>query len=329
MQTVEVLDSKGIKYEELKAALVPQKDRREMVLVFDRKKIPDAWYGSKVQEQVLPLLSAMGSHSVLQGDYIGIVGREEAQRHDLMQYLNIANPSDYQHSNQYFLVYVNNLSETMVGTLHEGLSGYQPYVGYVDMSMPSRLKIYLSSVLPATYILHKKTVIMPHEPDRPNTEDINMHGLQLESCGLIPRSLQDDLFGVFLTYKIERPVLAGFESDTELSLNAISEQPSQLNGFNVRLDVEKLGYLMGQKDGAMKRLGLLNASAEEITSLIQDKLRSNYLYNLRVSKGETHETVLFNVLIDIVARDTGTHHQAVVALEYLSDTSTVRVVTFY
>ena len=40
-----VLNSNGIKYEGLRGALTPSKDRRELLLVFDTKKIDNSFYG--------------------------------------------------------------------------------------------------------------------------------------------------------------------------------------------------------------------------------------------------------------------------------------------
>ena len=65
----EVLSAKGISYDALRPALVPNQKRREVALVFDTTAIDDSWYGGRIFERYMPLFKATGSHSVLAGDY--------------------------------------------------------------------------------------------------------------------------------------------------------------------------------------------------------------------------------------------------------------------
>ena len=57
------LQSEGIDYRELKAALVPAKKKREAA-------IPDAWYPLPVFEKLLQYLDRKSVNSVLMGDFI-------------------------------------------------------------------------------------------------------------------------------------------------------------------------------------------------------------------------------------------------------------------
>ena len=66
----EALALKGIRYDELKTALVPDRKRGEMALVFDTLAIDDGWYGMPVFRRLIPLFSRDSNHSVLAGDYI-------------------------------------------------------------------------------------------------------------------------------------------------------------------------------------------------------------------------------------------------------------------
>src|ERR1700744_5219361 len=44
---VDALALKGLRYEDLKSALIPDRTRREIALVFDTKAITSSWYGYK------------------------------------------------------------------------------------------------------------------------------------------------------------------------------------------------------------------------------------------------------------------------------------------
>ena len=70
------LSKKGISYDDLKTALVPTQNRREVALVFNTMAIKSAWYGREVMAQVIPLLNKESSHSVLAGDYLDRPGQE-------------------------------------------------------------------------------------------------------------------------------------------------------------------------------------------------------------------------------------------------------------
>lgn len=64
-RTVTLLASKGVQYSELKNALTPQPDRREVALIFDTQSMTESWYGLPIHRRVLPLLHRKSSRSVL------------------------------------------------------------------------------------------------------------------------------------------------------------------------------------------------------------------------------------------------------------------------
>ncbi len=326
-QVNEVLAAKGITYSELKSGLVPSISRQEAAFVFDSLQIADGWYGRKVYEQILPLFGRKSTHSVLAGDFLGYSVDQHDLRKELLQNLRGANPFEYRNSAQFFIVYVNNLSPSMVAGWHDRLSSYTPYVGYVDMTFSSLLKVLFSTMLGSDFLLHRGIAIVGHEDDRDNTEDVDPAMHPFEESGLRFRSLQSYLFEVFLSYKIERPVLPGFETDTEFSVNAISPTTTQFVGVEVRLDASKLGYLLAKKSGSLKRLGLLEASCDEIEGIIRKKLTSNYIYNL--THDEDYDTFKFNIIIEVKSRTSIDRHRVLVALKYLPSESSVRVITLY
>src|SRR5437764_1107441 len=81
------------------------------------------------------------------------------------------------------------------------------------MNFDSYLKTHLSTVLVRLAIKHKGVVLMGHEDDRDDTEDVNMSGYAWEENGYVCRSIQGLLFGIFLSYKIERAVFGNFQAD--------------------------------------------------------------------------------------------------------------------
>ena len=139
-------------------------------------------------------------------------------------------------------------------------------------------------------------------------------------------SLQEMYFSIFLAFKIERPSFKGFQIDTELALNAISDEVALFEYFTVLLDEAKHGYLINEKLGKLKKAGLEAADREYIAALIQSQLSANYIYNL--SYLEDHNVMKFNIMLE-VQRSTGYPTRMTAVLEYLPAKQVLRVITLH
>lgn len=331
-QTEQVLLSKGINYNDLKTALTPNSQKREIVLVFDTTQIPDAWYGLPIHSRIIPLIPKESNHSMLAGDYIGDEKMQGKLCRMLSDEINLANNSEieYLHSSQFYFVYFNNVTDAAIATFHTGLSDYKPYVGFVDVTFSSPLKTYISTILVNIGIKHRNFIITGHEDDVDNNENRNMSGYPYEENRFICKSLQSSLFDLFLSYKIERPVFPGFETDTEFSLNAVNPTLMPLANFSIRVDAEKFEYLLKNKTGSLKRAGLIESTPKNLETLIQEKISSNYLYNL--SHDKQHGTTKFDILLELQIKDSSSETSTIkimVALEYIPDEKCLRLITLY
>jgi hypothetical protein len=187
-----------------------------MALVFDTLVIDNSWYGLEVFRRLIPLFSRDSNHSVLAGDYIDTGAGQELLFEAIQSAVTLTRHVDYRHSSQFYIIYINNQTDRMVRRFHEGLCGWAGYVGYADTTYSSPFKTLLSTMLVNAFIKHRKTIIKGHEDDRPNEEDVNMSSYPFEEHGYTCHSVQSQLEGTLLSYKIERPVFPGFESDTEV-----------------------------------------------------------------------------------------------------------------
>ena len=323
--TVEILNEKGISYQELRTALVPRTNRFEAGFIFDTQDIKSNWYGLKVMEQILPLLDIKSNHSVLCGDLLG--DNQEFIFDVLEETLILSRSLDFVHGSALYCVYINNLSETGLNRINEMLSKFLPYVGYIPGTFSSRAKVYLSTILVNSFLKNGKKIIMGHEDDRSNTENINLVGYPFEDFGMVPYSLQSMYFGVLLSYKIERPVFKGFESDTELSLNAISTQILSLDDFDIEIEDAKHEYLKSQKGGKLEKAGIESLDKIELSNLIRSKVSASYIYNL--SYLHEHDVSKFNVMLEIPKNDGGYPTRVVAALEYKPAKKLLRVITMH
>jgi hypothetical protein len=224
-------------------------------------------------------------------------------------------------------VYINNLTETMVRRFDNGLSDYPAYVGIADTSYRSAFKHYLAMMLVKSFIKHSGVIIQGHEPDREPSEDVNMNGYPFEENGYRCRSVPDDLMGLLLSYKIELPVVPGFEGDTEFSLNAVSQTPMAISEFNVEVEEAKLQYLRTAKAGSLQRAGLQSTSADELGQLIRSKISGSYIYSMSVNAD--YNVTKFNVIIELPAVGDRPPTRLLAALEYQPERKTLRLITLY
>jgi hypothetical protein len=318
---------KGIAYEKLKSALVPDRKRKEIALVFDTRAIASNWYGLDVFERLIPLFDKTSNHSILVGDYLDRSGQEAALLHAMQQAVHLIRDVEYHHPTQFYIVYINNLTDAMIETFHTGLKQYPGYVGFADTTYSSNFKIFLSTMLVNLGIKHGRIVIQGHEPDRDKNEDVNTCGYPFESAGYLCRSLSSDLMGVLLSYKIERPVFDGFEVDTEFSLNAISTTPLLLDDFDIEVTEAKLAYIKDAKAGSAERAGIDAMSVDDLAELIKRKVAANYIYNLGFNA--IHNVAKFNIMIELPSQAQEHLTRLLAALEYQPNKSTLRLITLY
>lgn len=323
---VSILNKKQITYQDLKSALIPS-DKNEIAFVFDSLQIKNAWYGLPVMSAILPLLDKNSSNSVLVGDYIGenhMAGRLHAT---FFENIKSVRKIDYQHHSQFYIVYINNLSDKMVETLNHGLKPFKPYVGYFDLTYSSFIKTYISTILVRLFIKNKMTIIQRHEDDRSNDENINISGYPFEENGYTCKSIQSIYYSLFLSYKIERQVFDGFQSDTTFSINAITDNVFDITDFKLLVEEKKLPYLLKEKADNMERAGIANLTIKEIELLIKEKISSNYIYNLTFLKA--HKTLKFNILIETTRTDSNKPFKLTVGLEYKPTEKTLRLITMF
>lgn len=326
-QVVEVLKTKKVNYSELKGCLTPNPDRYEIVLVFDTNQIESSFYGYEVFQELIPLFDRRSSYSVLCGDYIDRINNQEKLYQELVSSITLLKGCDYVHSSQFYFVYLNNISNEILKNFNEGLREYAPYIGFIDVSYSSFMKTYVSVTLCNDFIKNKNTIIMGHEDDRDESENVNMCGYPFEENGYRCVSLSSSLFGVFLSYKIERQVYTDFSRDTEFAINSISKNVLAIEDFSIHIDDKKLTYLIENKTGKLKKAGLIHFTTEELEDLIRQKISSNYIYNLTHIK--KHSTTKFNIIIEKYVEDTDEIVKLTVALEYMPSSKVLRLITIF
>ena len=323
--TVEILASKGIAYEELRAVPVPRRDRHDRALVFNYSKFDTDRYGRAVAHRLLPLPRENSSHSFLFGDWLH-GERRDRQFDNWLEgspgAIGTVNPDlAHERHSPYYFAYVYNLTDADAIRIDQGFKAHPAYLGSLDLDFDSPVKSYLSTFLIRDFIKHRKVIIKGHEDDRDPAEDYNLSLFDFDQVGLTVRSLPLTYYGVLLSYKIERMYWPQ-EADRRFSLNALTPASRMIDAFAVQLDEAKWNYLQTQKRGSLKRAGMAGLNAEGIAGRIREKVDGSYIY--RLARATNGETLKFNVMIEAVPRV-----RIECALEYLPERGLLLVITLY
>jgi len=320
------LSDKKINYQDLKNCLVPSTNRNEIALVFDRTKINSFSYGQEVISQIIPLFDLQSCHSIMHGDYIGDHNKDKMS---LLFFENIISQKSiiYIENNQFYIVYINNLSDRMIQSFNEGLYQFGAYVGYFNLTYSSILKTYLSFILVNAFIKNKTTIISSQDEDSDPTETDNSSLYDFNNKGLVYKSIPSRYFDLFLTYKIEREVFEGFKSDSEFSINAVTVNVLDISDFNIKISPEKFQYLFREKAGTLHPVGITDLEINDLELLIRERINKNYLYNLTFNK--QFNTLKFNIVLEFKRNDNKRKMKLLLAFEYLPNDKILRLITMY
>lgn len=319
------LQAKGIEYSKLKSALIPvHKDKKEVAFIFDSSLIQNNWYGNVAFQSILPALNKESTYSILCGDIIADTIPLEISKEIFFENLAQFHPTAFKHSTQYYVIYINNLSDAQFEAIIDALSSLAFFVGYADMTFSSRLKTILAYSLVHLGIKYKDMMILQHEADREDTENVNNCGYDFENYGFSVKSINNMYYGLFLSYKIE--ALFADPEDLKYSMNAIYSNVASAFELPVSVLEKKLLYLKEKKAAIMEKLGLQDYSTEELAHLIKDCIRRSYFYNLEYL--EEYNVPKFNISLELKTLE-GKMRKVLVALKYSPANMGLELITMY
>ncbi|WGG52109.1 hypothetical protein [Rugamonas sp. DEMB1] len=326
-----ILKAKGVNYDDLRTALTPQTNKHEAAFLFDEKRCdPKRIPGVDAADALFKLLPPKTTHSILGGELID--DQDRFARVLLDEVAVIARDLNFEHPCFCYVLYVNNLSDKARAEIHEGLKDHPGYLGYVPCTYASLAKTFVSMHLVNLAIKHKNMVILGHEDDRPNNDNVNLHLHDYAALGLKIRSVQDMYFGAFLSYKPEHMLLGESDDDLEIALRAMSKEVVSLSDCNVLIEESKFQYLTSEKLGKLELAGVAGITKNELEEAIRSKLRSNYLYSLdwrdfpATEESASYHGSFFNILLEF-SRRVGDPERVTVGLEYIPAIRLVRVIT--
>lgn len=183
-------------------------------------------------------------------------------------------------------------------------------------------KHYLSTILIRNFIKDRHQIIAQDE----DTGYHNPTWYPFEEYGFKCKAINSIYYGIFLSYKIERPASLS-EEDIRFSLNAVSRAVFKLVEFKLVIEEPKLQYLLTKKKDNLERAGLLNLSLEELQDQVKSRINTNYIFNLCFLP--EFNTIKFNIMLEISQNRGYKQMKFIVALEYRADDKILRLITMF
>lgn len=283
-EMVSILESKGILYEKLRGVLTPphKSNRKEFVFCFDSEKVKSSWYGNVIMKEILPLINKQRNHAILQGDFCVPIEYNEVAFYCLKETLILSDELTSGYCGQYFLVYINNLTQEEIDILLKGLVLFKGFVGYADMTYSNSLKDIIAYYLGQSCLQLKQKMLLFHEDDRSNEEDVNLIGYPYKEYGFEYQSIQEYYYSFFLEYKIESRRVD--KSDLLFSLNAISNRPEPFDDYEILVDSSKFEYIKKKNVSSIEASGIDKMTEDGFKEFLQEQIKYSYLYNLEINK---------------------------------------------
>lgn len=316
---------KRIEYSDLKNALIPvHKDKKEFALIFDTTLISDSFYGYVIFNSLLPLLCKSSTNSILCGDLFPFNLPIEVCREIIFENTVQVNETSFKHPTQYHVIYINNSSVTQMTFIIKELKKLDFFIGYSDMTFSSRFKTLLANTLVPKMIKNKNVIILSHEEDIDDSENINNTSFDFESHGFEYKSINSLYYYLFLSYKIES--LFADQVDLTYGMRAIKSNISNILDLSIRVSNEKLLYLNQKKHEVLFNLGLIDYTNEDLQELIFNSIKKGYFYNLHFL--EEYNVPKFNVSLELMTTD-GKKRKALVSLKYSETDNLFEFITMY
>ena len=156
-------------------------------------------------------------------------------------------------------------------------------------------------------------------------ENVNIWDYPFEENNFKCVSINERIFNVFLSYKIETLIVD--DMDIGFSFNALFPKFESITQIMLKIDDNKWYKYLTDKDkgkGAiLEKVGYSPNQKDKFIREVYDKICNNYLYNLRQNE---YGDLLFNVCIELQTEDKHIR-KTTVALKYIPENGEMYIIT--
>lgn len=326
-KTKEQLKKFGVTYDRFKNTLVPNKDKHDVCFIFDsHRTINPVSYGAEIFSHIAPEIMKIQNAAFFYGDILCGHSREAQirMRAEFYNRINRADRIDFEHSRQYFAVYINNLSAKTIEIINKNLDSCVSYVGFADLTFSCFLKDVIASCIGQGFIKIGNKIFV----STPYDDMDNGHGYMPFDCDQYPVEIfgvEDIYFGSFLSYKIQRRYVDADNEDQLLGLNAVTTTPTILAGYDIEIEDKKYYYIMNEKGDSLSITGLNTMTKNELIDTLKNQINTNYIFNVKFSK--EFDCLKFATLIEIYCESIRRKYLAVFQVD--KEKRALRLISMY
>ncbi|HWT39975.1 MAG TPA: hypothetical protein VN081_01715 [Dongiaceae bacterium] len=341
-QVISTLSAKGVNYNDFSTALTPRSDKHEIAFVFDSLQSTSLHYGGEFSEVWLSALRLSGGPTrtaILEGDVIGLQPELVWKILDEQLVRPLGQKTPQLSSEQYFVVYFTNISDSHLSKLDHTMRLLSPaYLGYINCSGSVLFKTGLPLAQVALRIDNK--IITTEDEDG----NANPHGYAFNKFGFNVIGVNEDLYGTLLDFKIDMGIPDWNESDGAIALGALSGIMRNIAGMTLTIDDTRFEYLKSEEPGyghgvSIRKAGLGNLSKDRLAEAIKNELSKSLLYNLRSVAGSKlidneriaapeNNALLFSVQVEFPDNN-GLKQRYQVGIKYQADKHRGEVTTMF
>lgn len=325
-QTIARLDGVGVKYKDLKNTLTPQKNKMEIAFVFDSTKIDDVFYGKVVLDGFKKTICSIRRSAVFLGDIVAGSSSRNAQlniRDAMREEIFFYNELNYINGSQYFIVYFNNVTSSMLSSVLGDLKSLPHFIGYCDLSFSSYLKDVVSMSIGQSFLLHDGIALMQSIDGE--TEGVNTSIFNLEGTGIKIINIDEFQYNSFLKYKIKRRYFPMDNEDQIFSINSVTPSPELIKEYDIYIEDNKFKYLLENKEASIKKLSKGSMSKEDIKRQIVSNINTNYMFNMELN---SYGCLKFNTDIE-VCNGQQEKSRCIASFEIDAGNKRIRLLTLY
>ncbi|MEY9777239.1 hypothetical protein [Arthrobacter sp. MW3 TE3886] len=324
------LASGDIAYKSLEKALITNREKREAAFLFDWSAITNAWYGLDISHAWLPALRKVGpaKTSIRLGDILNLP--TDFLWKTLEEFLVRERDFPRTSTEQYYVVYLTNLSKKHLQDLHESfLTDSQAYLGYVDCSCWNPLKAAL--LLPQFGVRAGDVIITAQDDDG----NANLPGYPLGEFGFTSFGVDEDLYGMLLSHRFDNGVPEWADDDSSIALKVLGGSSQPLSGMNLTMTDSRFEYLHRGHGSSLQMAGLTHLDKAALEGAIMSKLANNLVFNLAFQEGLREgvptpelDTMKLNVQVEF-PDENGVPRRFLAALKYFPSSNTLELITLY
>lgn len=325
LQLVRELEREGVRYKNVANALMPTRERKEIVLLFDSQVASarsHGFYALDIAEAWIPALpktrNGVPVNSILRGDIVH--GTTDEVSRAFQESVVYHQPFMLSDPVMVYCVYIQNLSAMQADEMRKAAQQHPAYFGYADCTRRNSLKKYLGMSLPKVGMrVGDKILDGVYEDEAPNPI-----GLPFQEHGYTPVGIRLDLYLPFLSYRINTHLSGRNAHDSYAALATLSPEAPFVEKPTIWMTPGRYEYLHDKKLASLQAAGLDLLDRPALESRLSALVSEGHLYNLRYE----HGALMYSARVEFEIEG-GNYKAFDLGLKFTPEDRRVELVTFY